>query len=610
MKTIHRWFSSGDYSLLGHFDCPETQGAQLGALIVPPFGWEDVCSYRPLRCLGRTLAENGIPALRFDLPGTGDSAGGSRDDGLLDAWIRSVNDAALELRRSTGVADVAVVGIRLGAMLAVSAMAQESTVQDLILWGARSNGRALLRELRAFGNMQDAEYASGVGSPTEAVPGLEIAGFFMTPETLRALEALDLSLLPVMQGKRALVLSCDDLPADAKLVRALEKSGCAVQSGTGSGYAAMMAVPHEAIAPTETAQLIVEFLTRDRPKNRNDRTTTMAATSFFAEHPTSVSASVIPIGGRHGTRVLESTYMIESSGGSMFGVLSEPEVKTRQADCCVLFLNAGAVRHVGPNRMWVETARRWAARGITCLRLDLQSIGESDGDQNLDTPALYQDELVEQVEVAMDSLRVRTGARKFAAIGLCSGAFWAFQAAVRRPEIRGAILLNQRLFFWDPEVDRRRLLRRTVKGLIDWSDWRRLMQGEVTAGMIKDIGRAAIDRLQQHRAGAPRRLQIPADAMADAWAALERSRSRVTFVFTEGEPLLREMEEEGQMPPETIPCIRIANSGHTFRPLWAQKIIHELIDRELSQIFGEYQPELAKNTLAGARSEVAPNVQF
>ena len=78
--------------------------------------------------------------------------------------------------------------------------------------------------------------------------------------------------------------------------------------------------------------------------------------------------------------------------------------------------------------------------------------------------------------------------------------------------------------------------------------------------------------------------------MADAWKALDRNQSRLTLIFTEGEPLLREMEEEGHLPQEThsrVRCIRLANCGHTFRPLWAQKTAHELIDRELEAIMSE-----------------------
>jgi len=153
MTTTHLWFRSGAYSLLGHIDIPEAPRGTAGVLVVPPFGWEDVCSYRPLRFLAKTLAESGIPVMRFDLPGTGDSSGSALDSGLFEAWIQSVDDAATKLRAVTGVKDVTVVGIRLGALLALTAAARGSNLQDLILWGATASGRAMLRELRAFSNM-------------------------------------------------------------------------------------------------------------------------------------------------------------------------------------------------------------------------------------------------------------------------------------------------------------------------------------------------------------------------------------------------------------------------------------------------------------------------
>ena len=56
MNTLHRWFRSGAYSLLGHIDLPESRGVR-GVLIVPPFGmgrrvllssaallWEQTCA--------------------------------------------------------------------------------------------------------------------------------------------------------------------------------------------------------------------------------------------------------------------------------------------------------------------------------------------------------------------------------------------------------------------------------------------------------------------------------------------------------------------------------------------------------------------------------------
>src|SRR5215467_1977274 len=107
MKTIHHWFRSGNYTLLGHIDFAEAEKPGLGVLIIPPFGWEDVCSYRPLRFLGKTIAEAGIAAMRFDLPGTGNSSGELSDTGLFDAWIQAVDDAANELHEAAQVDRVA-----------------------------------------------------------------------------------------------------------------------------------------------------------------------------------------------------------------------------------------------------------------------------------------------------------------------------------------------------------------------------------------------------------------------------------------------------------------------------------------------------------------------
>src|SRR5260370_23911346 len=101
------------------------------------------------------------------------------------------------------------------------------------------------------------------------------------------------------------------------------------------------------------------------------------------------------------------------------------------------------------------------------------------------------------------------------------------------------------------------------------------------------MARTVLNSVRATRPGVERRFQIEPEAMARAWAALERNQSRMTLIFTEGEPLLREMEDEGQLPPKSnsnIRCVRVANSGHTFHPLWAQKTAHEHLDREVEKV--------------------------
>lgn len=562
----HTWFQSGDYSLLAHLHSPGSAAYKLGVVIVPPLGWEDVCSYRPLRELAQTLAEKGIPVLRFDLPATGDSSGTAQDAGLLATWTRSVTDSVKELRRLTGVRNVAVAGIKLGAMLSVASAAAGADIQQLVLWGPYATGRALLRELRAFRNLEVSEFGSGQERShphDESVDGLESAGYLIMPETLADLEALDLSKLDLPSNTKVLMLSRDSLPCDAKLVRCFSAAGCKVDIETGQGLSAMMALPHEVISPLETYQQICKWL----------------LTNLNAEE-----VSLLNVTGANqivcGT-VRESIY----SEHNNFGILAQPaNPAPAYADWCILFLNPGAGRHIGPNRVWVESARRMAHMGVTSLRLDLTGIGEAGGEQNLGVSGLYNERLVDHVQQTMMELNSRIGAKRFIAIGLCSGAFLAFHAAVSNPNLRSAILFNPRLFFWDPEVDRRRELRRTAEAMRNSSTWMRLLGGQVNAKRIKDAANQVIRGAKTSKA------QIPSAELHRALDKVAKHGTRLTLVFTEGEPLLRELEEEGHLPQRgsvrPFHCIRIADAGHTFRPRWAQKAMHELIDKEVTSIIG------------------------
>ncbi|MCW2985037.1 MAG: hypothetical protein JWR63_2607, partial [Conexibacter sp.] len=52
------------------------EGAGTAVVLVPPFGYDDVCAYRGLRMWALSLSATGVASLRIDLPGAGDSGGG------------------------------------------------------------------------------------------------------------------------------------------------------------------------------------------------------------------------------------------------------------------------------------------------------------------------------------------------------------------------------------------------------------------------------------------------------------------------------------------------------------------------------------------------------
>ncbi len=574
MSGTHLWFHSGNHSLLGHFDAPRQARGSLGVVIVPPFGWEDVCCYRPLRFMAKKFAAMGLPTLRYDLPGTGDSSGGACDPGLFDAWIQSVADAAEELRHTAGVEEVAAVGIHMGALLALIAQGRGANLKHLVLWGLPAKGRALIRELRATANIERWEHLAEEDAPPQPLPGLEASGFLLSPETQQALEQIEVSALPPSGCRRILLLSRDELPHDANIIEALQASGSSVEAMIGHGYAAMTGSPQGAVFPEQTSTLIAERLISGLT-DRAEKDVYRAATGSA------------PVAARLWQDSRESVYPVEIAAGEMFGILSEPASGPARTDVCILYLNPGGVRHTGPNRMWVESARRWAAHGITSLRIDVEGIGESDGEQCVDVPGLYRNHLVDQIDIAIHSLRRRMGVKRFIAVGLCSGACWAFHAAAKNPSVSAAILVNPSLLSWDPGADRRRILRPLATGFSGWANWSRLVFTGFRKGDVHGAFRRVAEVLGRTREEGGGFLELGFASVERAWLALEQARKRVTLIFREGEPLLAELEAEGQLPSDKnryVRCIRVPNAGHTLRPLWAQKLVHELIDGELERI--------------------------
>jgi len=92
----------------------ETAWSGTSVLIVGPWGWDDVVTYRSRRDWSDDLTAAGHAVLRLDLPGAGDSAGTAGDDGLVHAWSGAVGAATERLRRLPGCRRVAVTGVAAG----------------------------------------------------------------------------------------------------------------------------------------------------------------------------------------------------------------------------------------------------------------------------------------------------------------------------------------------------------------------------------------------------------------------------------------------------------------------------------------------------------------
>jgi alpha-beta hydrolase superfamily lysophospholipase len=581
---------------------------EVGVLICPPFGWDDVCSYRSRREWAIHLAGCGRPALRFDLPGAGNSAGGPRDPGRLGAWVEATACAAEWLRAETKGARVAAVGIGLGGLVAALALSDGAPIDDLVLWATPARGRGLVRELRAFSSLEAKGMSARVarrGSMQLARPeqdadsgALEAGGFLMSAETLAALAGVDLRRLPIPRagGRRALLVQRDGLAADRSLREHLEEAGVDVAEASPPGYAAMMALPHEAVAPTAVFAAVDEWLERGAGRDANGQ----ADRPDHAEaslHPSrDESAAPMEIGG---AALRERPLLLGADQERLFTLLAEPAGEGA-GDLCMVLFNAGAIYNIGPNRMWVEAARRWAAAGVSVARVDLAALGDSDGDRgtSTDLAALYASARLDEVASVLDALQAQGAGSRFILGGLCSGAYWSFHAAVRDPRVAGVVLLNPRALYWTPDLDRMRELR---AGLHGTKIWRRVARGEASPRRVLALLRwlpklplLAVRRIVGGRRGA----QHGGGELERALDTLRERGKLVQLAFSAEEPLQEELEREGLLGRigrwPNVALASLPGSDHTLHTVEAQRAAHEVIDRAVERTRGADQSQPAQ----------------
>ena len=581
--------------------------AETGVLVCPPWGWDDVTTYRARRAWADHLAGAGHPTLRVDLPGTGDSGGSPGDPDRLDAWSGAIAAAAAWLRSEAGCTRVALIGLGLGGLVAGKAIAEGARIDDLVLWAAPTSGRSFLREARAFSQLQSSRYSlTGESEPSPLPDGwLEVGGFVLSAATIQALEPLTLTGLALGGIQRALLLERDGIAVDAKLQRHLEDAKVEVTVGPGPGWGAMSFHPERYAPSVEVFERVASWL-KVAPKAAAARTSAApkaagalkATGSRRTGHtPAKAPASRDGIGlAVDDGRIRESPLVLDFAHGQLLGVLAEP-VDGPRSTLCAVFLNAGAVRRIGPNRLWVEASRRWAARGVPSLRIDLEGIGDADGDARrfVDVGEFYTPELGAQVQVVLDALEARGAGRRFVLVGLCSGAYWGLHTAAGDDRVTAAFLLNPRALIWDPELETRREARK-VQALLRPGSWRKIMGGGVEAARLRAVARGVARAMARRaRMAATRSVdravrggrQIGAANQLDR--ALDRLRdtgTRVVIAFSADEPLQAELEEDGLLARidrwPNVSLRDLPGRDHTVRPIAAQTGVLELLDRELA----------------------------
>jgi hypothetical protein len=283
----------------------------------------------------------------------------------------------------------------------------------------------------------------------------------------------------------------------------------------------------------------------------------------------------------------ESHFAVERADVTLRGVLSEP-VGAPQAPLTLVFLNAGAVRRIGPHRLWVEVARRWAAKGVPSLRVDLEGIGDADGDGDAygDVSRFYEQRLVAHVPAVLDALGDRGVPGRYVLIGLCSGGFWGFHAALHDTRVAASVLVNTRILYWHERLDAIRGVDQARRLLTTGRTWRRLLRGDASVERVQrrlaTLSAGVASRVGRGEPPARSVYGWQAERIEEGFDALRDAGRNVHFVFCEGEPLREELTRAELLTRhDRWPNVRarmIPGLDHTLNPIWMHAHAHRALD--------------------------------
>ncbi|MDJ0954060.1 MAG: alpha/beta hydrolase [Acidimicrobiia bacterium] len=278
-------------------------------------------------------------------------------------------------------------------------------------------------------------------------------------------------------------------------------------------------------------------------------------------------------------------------GNGLLGILSTPADPIPGAPAVVL-LNAGLLHRVGPNRMYVDLARRLAALGFSSLRFDMSGVGDSEVQ---DGGLLYIERSVGDTLAATDALAERHGLDRFVLLGLCTGAFNAFRSALRDDRVVGCVLLDG--YSYPTTRSRIRHYRSRVFQLSRWT-------GYVTRRLGMQSGKSetdADDLIIFENETVPR----------DRWAAELKSlidrNTKLLMIYTRLGPLVFNYERQlhdafPELDLEDAVTVRYyPDADHTFTLPANRREAMTAIESWMLDNFAQHQPIAGGNMRGGSR---------
>ena len=445
-----------------------------GVVLCAAFGHENMIAHVGWRKLAEELASKGHHVLRFDYPGTGDSLGAEDDPCQLEAWKQSICYATHHLMKISRSSKIILIGLRLGATLALLASRDLPEVTGVVCLAPPLVGRAYIRELRLRANgWREANLHAAVQEDTTY---LDVLGERLSNATTQDISKIDLRTLN-LSSKNILMMVSKEEPTIVTFATNLQSQGCPIVIENFPGYLEYLEDSIASVVPHEAFDKLSDWCCQT------------FSLGGFVNQP--MHAKAIP-NIRLATTLSDDMSFVERGVNlqvteSIFGILCVP-YKPHNDDRVVIMINTGFSRHTGDGRIFTMLARRLAQAGITSLRMDLAGFGDSELGKHEVNPYVARHSA--DVGAAITFLE-KHGYHRSILIGICSGAYNAFHASLHDNRVHGLIMVNTQHFTWKVGSSLRVENKRQSRPLSFYSKavsrphaWRRLIRGEVAVGSV------------------------------------------------------------------------------------------------------------------------------
>ncbi len=490
---------SGNGWLHALLTLPDGDQARCAVLLCPPLAEERKAAQRTMTDGARWLAGSArCVVLRIDYRGCGDSAGAFETHDVTD-WLADLAAAAAWLTRHFPALPQVRLGVRAGALLAMQPDPM-ARVAGLVCWDPVPGDaflkqvlqRRMVNEMIAYGHAQTARQA--IEATWQAGGSADLDGYTFTGRQAAQLRQL---AFPAFDGP-GLALATG---ADSREQEVLRQRAPAMESRSirlAPFWNSVGQVDTQPLAEASAAWLQTAFADL-RPFNPPDRARPVQAD--------------------------EAPLTLGVPGRAIRGVLHRPATDPPRA--AFLFLGGWSGDRQGPHRLFLLFARRLAAAGNLCLRIDYRGRGESDGGFTDADITSMTDDADTAVRWLQETLPAGT---PITLVAICSGCKVAIGATVRHPGI-------QRLVLWSAEAmgglrSQTTNLRKTLGALRGYGQkllrretWRKLLRGKVRTGMV---GKA----LMQHET----RSAEEARAEDRLLAAFRNYRGAIRFIYGGSDP--------------------------------------------------------------------------